>query len=102
MYFPKPETFDPTTNETSTIAYSVQVLLVRKIGTKLFTGLADMLKDREIMGRSLSISPLPDLDCIHTVQIQPGAIYLPEQWQKSYDCSTMVFRCLTEQTTGVM
>ena len=60
------------------------------------------LKDRQLLGQSLSICPLPDLPEIHTVQVQPGAVVLPEHWVKKYDCSTIVFRGLTEQPAGII
>lgn len=102
MYFPKPETYAPASNEDDTVAYLVQVLLIRKLGQRLVEGLPSMLKTRELMGQSMSICPLPDLDEIHTVEVQPGAIFLPEHWKNKYDCSTVVFRCLTEQPSGIL
>lgn len=101
MYFPKPETYTPANNQEDQVAYSVQVLLVRNVGQSNFRGLSDLLMDRQLLGQSLSICPLPDLEAIHTVQVQPGAIVLPEHWVKKYDCSTMVFRGLTEQSAGI-
>jgi len=102
MYFPKPETYQPANNEEDSVAYSVQVLLVRNVGQSLFKGLADLLQDRQLLGQSLSVCPLPDLEEIHTVQVNPGSIVLPEHWLKSYDCSTVVFRALTEQPAGLL
>lgn len=101
MYFPKPETYSPANNQEDEVAYSVQVLLVRNVGQSTFRGLSDLLMDRQLLGQSLSVCPLPDLEEIHTVQVQPGAVVLPEHWVKKYDCSTMVFRGLTEQPSGI-
>lgn len=101
MYFPKAETYTGANNEEDSVAYSVQVLLIRSIGQRLFQGLPAMLKDRELIGQSMSMSPMPDLEEIHTVQVQPGAVYMPEHWIKKYDCSNIVFRCLTEQRAGI-
>jgi hypothetical protein len=101
MYFPKPETYTPASNMEDQVAYSVQVLLVRNLGQNNFKGLADLLKDRQLLGQSLSVCPLPDLEEIHTVQVQPGVVVLPEHWSKKYDCSTIVFRGLSEQPAGI-
>ena len=101
MYFPRPETYSPASNQEDQVAYSVQVLLVRNLGQNLFKGLADLLKDRQLLGQSLSVCPLPDVPELHTVQVQPGAVVLPEHWSKKYDCSTIVFRGLTEQPAGI-
>lgn len=101
MYFPKAETVRDADNERNTIDYGVQVLLIRKIGKKLTQGLEAMLMQRELLTESMTLCPLPDLDDIHTVNVVPGQVIMPDQWAKSYDCSTVVFRCLTEQTAGI-
>lgn len=100
FYFPKAETYTPANNEDDTVAYSVQVLLARRTG-KLFQGLETMLKDRQLLAQGMSRVPLEDLPEIYSVVIQPGAIYMPEHWANSVDCSTIVLRCLTEQASGI-
>lgn len=99
-YFPKAETYTPANNEDDTVAYSVQVLLARRTG-KLFDGLETMLKERQLLAQSMSRVPLQDLCEIYSVEIQPGAIYMPEHWSNSVDCSTIVLRCMTEQASGI-
>lgn len=102
MYFPKTEDVNDANNEFNSVDYGVQVLLVRKIGKKLTVGLKSLLMVREHLVESLTISPFPDLPEIHTVRVVPGQPLLPEQWRNSYDCSTVVFRCLTEQPAGLL
>lgn len=101
MYFPRAETVRDADNERNSIDYGVQVLLIRKIGQKLVAGLQTMLLQRQRITESMSLSPLPDLEEIHTVRVEPGAVFMPEQWKLSYDCSTVVLRCLTEQPAGI-
>jgi hypothetical protein len=100
-YFPKAETYTGANNEDDTVSYSVQVLLARKIGSKLFQGLQTMLKDRQLIGQSMSRVPLQDVCEVHTVEIQPGAIYMPEHWQNSVDASSIVLKCTTELPAGI-
>lgn len=101
FYFPLPESYTAVDNEFDTVAYSVQVVLIRKIGKKLQEGLSDLLKCRELAALSMSICPLPDVPEVHTVDVLPGAVVMPERWQNSYDASSVVFRCISEQPTGI-
>lgn len=102
LYFPLAEQVDDADNDYNKVTYGVQVLLVRRLGKKLTVGLKSLLRARELLVEGLSISPLPDLPEIHTVRVEPGQIIVPEQWKLSYDCSTVVFRCLTEQPAGLL
>lgn len=101
FYFPKAETYTGANNEDDTISYSVQVLLARKIGRKIIQGLESMLKDRQLIGQSMSRVPLQDVCEVHTVEVQPGAIYMPEHWQNSVDASSIVLKCTTELPAGI-
>jgi hypothetical protein len=102
MYFPRTESRTPADNERDTVTYTVQVLLVRKLGHRLFMGLPELLANRQRINESMSWEGLPDLPEIYAVSVEPGAIVLPEQWKLSYDCSTLVFRCMTEQPSGIL
>jgi hypothetical protein len=101
LYFPKAETVDGGDNDYLSVDYGVQVVFARKIGQQLVKGLPTLLNVRELILESFSVSPFPDLPSIHTVNVVPGALILPEQWKLSYDCTTVVFRCLTEQPMGL-
>lgn len=102
-YFPKPETYDGANNEDDTVSYLVQILLIRKAAAgSLVKGLRDMLMDRQLIGQSMSLSPLEDACEVHTVHIQPGAVIMPEHWAKNYDCSSIVLKCVTEQPAGIL
>ncbi len=101
FYFPRTEAREPVDNEHDKVTLSVQVLLVRKASQKLEGGMMDLLSAREKINQSTSWNPLPDLDEVYAVTIDQGAIFLPEQWKLSYDCSTVVFRCMSEQPIGI-
>lgn len=101
FYFPVAETYRAHTNEDDTVVYGVNVLFIRKLEKRLFEGLKEMLSDRQLFGQSMSACPIPDVEEVHTVEITPGSVYLPEHWKNSFDCSNMVFRCFSEQPNGV-
>lgn len=102
MYFPRPETAQTADVNHNTVDYGVQVLFIRKIPQKLIEGLPTLLDIREKMLSSLSISPLPDFQCIYDVYVTPGQVVIPDQWVKSYECTTLIVRCLTEVAIGVV
>ena len=102
FYFPKPEQYTTANNMEESASYFVQVLLIRKAGRKNSDGLEQLLSIRQKMALSFAHCPLPDVEAVHSVYIQPGSIILPDRWLKSYDCSSLVFRCVSEQPSGIL
>ncbi|MCR9295579.1 MAG: hypothetical protein NXI32_22915 [bacterium] len=101
FYFPVPESYTDATNSSDTVQYAVQLLLVRQIGQRLYEGMDHMLNIRQKIAQSFHRCPLADVPEVHTVNVVPGAVYLPEHWVRKHDCSTIVFRCETEQPAGI-
>ena len=100
-YFPKSEVYTNADTERNTIAYPVQVLLVRQIGSQTHKGLYDMLATRWIMGGSMSQRPFAGYCGFYNAELLPGEPYNPEHWKNGYDVSSVVIRGFTEQESGV-
>lgn len=101
MYFPRTEAVQPADVNHNQVDYGVQILFLRKVPQKLIEGLPTLLDIREKVLSSLTISPLPDFPCIYDAAVVPGQLIIPDQWVKSYECTTMVVRCLTEVPIGI-
>ncbi len=97
----EPEQYVGGDNLYDTVQFPINMVLNKKSAHSLYLGLSDILKARELVHRSFSGCPLPDVEEVHTVDLQPGAIADPSRWAQNFDASVLRFVAVSEQLGGI-
>jgi hypothetical protein len=100
-YIPEFETYIGGDNSYDTVNFPIVMVTNRKTMKSLDEGLANTMKARELVHRSLPAIPLPDAEEVHTILLQPGVIVDPSKWSNSYDASVFRFIAVSEQLGGI-
>lgn len=102
-----PESFENKYNATNEKIYTVLLGFMRPTdGARDESGLADMLRAREIVEKAFEITPdyfpIPDVSEVYRIDIVPGAVFNPEAIDKGFDVGAIFLRCYSrELRTGV-
>lgn len=93
-FWPLPETAVPLDNYNNTVTYPVQMVLVRgNNGDNIID--SGWLLARQTLLQAFPRTPLAQVTNIHTVTIEPGAIYAETDGGLNVDAQGMIFRCVT-------
>jgi len=94
-YWMLPEQVADRDNSTISVSYPVQVALVTGSNGNNLPDDA-WVYSRELILRSFPRCPLVAVPEVHTVTVEPGALYFQSETTLNVDLQSMIFRCVTE------
>lgn len=94
----------PATNVGDDFDYGVQITAALKTNMKLVEGMADTLLIREQLMRAFlpvhGALPLAGLSAVYNVLVEPGPVIDPSSFERMYDVSAFVIRCICRRNRG--
>lgn len=102
-YIPTGESYAGSDNTFDSVSLPVNVVFITKGGHQnLQGGLRNLMLTRETVNTAMPAVPVPDVEEIHTVDIEPGPIIEPGKWAQGYDVSVLRLIGKSEQTDGIL
>ena len=102
-YIPTGESYSGSDNSFDSVSLPVNVIFITEGGQQnLQSGLRSILLSRETVNTAIPAVPVPDVEEIHSIDVQPGPVIEPGQWAQGYDVSVLRLIGKSEQTDGIL
>jgi hypothetical protein len=101
-YIPTQESFSYMDNAYASVAMPVNVVIIRQSASRLKEGMRNIMIAREDFNNAFSVSPLPDLPEVHTVDVRPGPVNDLGAWTQAWDVSILQLIGRSEQIDGIL
>ena len=100
-YIPVSESYTPHDNGFDSVQYPVVVILISKSGQRLYDGLQEILRWRQLMHANMGRCAQLGMPEIHSMDIRPGAVVDPNRWLENYDASVLTIIGNSERPHGL-
>lgn len=102
-YIPTGESYAGSDNSYDSVSFPVNVIFITKGGQQnMQSGLRNILLARETVNTAIPAVPVPDVEEIHSIDVQPGPVIEPGRWAQGFDVSVLRLIGKSEQTDGIL